>query len=222
MKTVFTGKVFDLLPISNGIIFSYQKDITDENIIVAYKMLSFENGNLTDVAKSVYLLSKFGSNYRALSALCKNYITAKSILLPGGKAFLLEDDGTAQLIDNDATAIWTGEMKYRGFTADDIVLYKSVIWAAYSECNVILRYNLTTMREELRIGGNNSPFDRPTDLFVENNSLIVSNKGSQKLIRLDLDSYTVNDAESFEEPVRCYLNVKENRFALLESGLYII
>ena len=44
MKQIFSGEVFEVLPTSNGIIFSYCKEVAEENIIVAYKMISFENG----------------------------------------------------------------------------------------------------------------------------------------------------------------------------------
>ena len=78
------------------------------------------------------------------------------------------------------------------------------------------------MREELRIGGNKSPFDKPCDLFLEGDCVMVSNQGSKKLLQVNLNSYTVFEYETFEEPLYQYVNVKENRFAVLESGLYLI
>ncbi len=222
MKKVFAGQVFEVLPLSGGILFSYCRDVTEKGTVVAYKMISFENGSFTDVAKNIYLLTKFGNQYKAIATLCGNYITVKSILLPNGKVFLLEETGRAQLIDTDATVIWEGELKYRGLNATDIVLYKNVLWACYREGNVLLRYNLSTMREELRIGGNSSPFDRPENLFVEEDRMMVSNAGSKKLTELDLNTYSVSDYQAFEEPVRQYVRVGGNRFAVLESGLYLL
>ena len=78
------------------------------------------------------------------------------------------------------------------------------------------------MREELRIGGNKSPFSRPEGLFVEGDGVMVSNAGSSKLIEVDLNSYSVFEYEEFEEPVHQYVKVGENRFAVLDSGLYLI
>lgn len=222
MKQIFSGDVFEVMPLSDGIIFSYRKDIIENNIIVAYKMLSFENGHFTDVAKNIYLLTKFGNNYKAVSSLCYNYITVKSIVLPNSKVFLLHDNGKAQLLDTDASPVWTGELKYRGCCASDIALYKNALWASFADCNVLLRYNLTSMREELRIGGNKSPFDKPCDLFPEGDCVMVSNSGSDKLIRVDLNNYSVFEYEQFGEPVRQYVKSGENRFAVLKSGLYLI
>ena len=222
MKKIFSGKVFDVLPLSDGIIFSYCKDVIDENTIVSYKMISFENGHFTDVARNIYLLTKFGNNYKATAMFCGNYITAKSIVLPNSKVFLLEDNGSAALLDNDATLLWSGELKYRGGAAAEIALYKNTLWASFPECNVLLRYNLSTMREELRIGGNKSPFSRPEGLFVEGDNIMVSNAGSSKLIQVNLNTYSVFEYEDFEEPIRQYVKVADYRFAVLDSGLYLI
>lgn len=222
MKQIFSGEIFEVLPLSDGILFSYCKDRQEENVSVAYKMISFDNGRFTDVARNIYLITKFGNNYKSVVRLCDNYITVKSIVLPNGKVFLMNSDGTAQLIDNDATPVWTGDLTYRSCTPSDIVLYNNALWVSYADCNALLRYNLSTMREELRIGGNKSPFDKPCDLFLEGDCVMVSNQGSKKLLQVNLNSYTVFEYETFEEPLYQYVNVKENRFAVLESGLYLI
>ena len=211
-----------MLPISNGIIFSYCKDVVDQSTVVAYKMITFDNGRFTDIAKNIYLLTKFGNNYKAVAAICDNYITAKSIVLPNSKVFLLSADGEARLLGADALPVWTGELKYRGCNATDIALYKNALWASFADCNVLLRYNLTAMREELRIGGNKSPFDKPSGLFVDGDTVMVSNVGSSKLIEVNLNTYSVFDYEEFSEPVRQYVKVGENRFAVLDSGLYLV
>jgi len=47
MKRIFEGQVYEILPLSNGIIFSYCKEIIDQNVVVSFKMLSFETGRIT-------------------------------------------------------------------------------------------------------------------------------------------------------------------------------
>ena len=63
MKQIFAGEIFEVMPLSGGIIFSYCKEKKDDNIVVAYKMISFDNGRFTDVAKNIYLITKFGKHY---------------------------------------------------------------------------------------------------------------------------------------------------------------
>lgn len=223
MKQIFEGEVYEILPLSNGIIFSYCKETTDDNkLVIAYKMISFDNGRFSDVAKNIYLMAKFGNNYQAIVKHCDNYITVKSIVLPSGKVLLLLKDGTVKLIDTDSTIIWQGNLNYRTFTASDIVIYKNNLWACFSECNVLLRYNLNTMREELRIGGKKSPFDKPSRMFLDGENVTVCNKGSKQLTTVNLESYTVLTDESFEEEVSQYIKSDIYKFVILSTGLYML
>lgn len=222
MKRIFAGEVYEAVPQPNGIVFSYCKDVTDSHVLVSYKMISFDTGKMTDVAKNIYQLSKFGSNYRTIAVGCQNYVTAKALILPNGKVFVAEDDGKAMLFDNGGATLWTGEIKYRGVSPSDVAIYKNTLWACYSEANVLLRFNLMTMREELRIGGAKSPFNAPHDLFIDGDNAIVSNTGSNKLLTVNLNSYTVLDYKEFSEAVYSYMRIKDYCFVLMKSGLYLL
>lgn len=222
MKPVFFGEVYEVLTQPNGIIFSYCSETTEDHVVVSYKMVSFDTGRMTDVTKNIYQLSKFGSNYRAVTSLCCNYVTAHAIPLTNGKVFMVEEDGKAMLFNTDGMPVWTGEMKYHGNAPADIAVYKNTLWACYAQNNVLLRYNLNTMREELRIGGERSPFREPHHLFIDGDEAIVSNTGSNQLIRVDLNHYTVREEKTFEEPVYGFVQVKDYAFALLPSGLYYL
>lgn len=222
MKQIFEGEIYEVVPQSGGVVFSYRKSVIDQQVLVAYKMLSVDTGVITDVAKNIYLLSKFGSNYRAAANQCGNFITSKALVLPSGKVFICSNTGRASLIDGDGTAVWTGELKYRGFSPSDIAIYKNALWACYSQNGVLIRFNLNTMREELRIGGTRSPFDRPRDIYIYGDCAIISNTGSKKLVKVDLNSYTVSDYKEFTEPVYSYVKVKNYEFVLMESGLYVL
>lgn len=223
MEQLFEGKVYEILPTSNGIIFSYlNREHEDGTVEVSYKMISFDNRRITDVAKNIYMITKFGNGYKAVERLCENYITAKALILPGGKVFLLREDGTAQLIDADGEPMWTGSLVYRSFIPSDIILFKEGLWCCYPEGNALLKYNLTNLKQELRIGGNNSPFSGPCDLFEENDTLIICNKVSNQIQSINLEDYTVLEFESFEETLLQYVNVSGYRFVVLESGLYVM
>lgn len=222
MKLIFDGEVYEVLSLKGGMIFSYCKESNEENVLVAYKMLSFDNGRFTSVENDIYLITKFGNNYKAVVGLCENYIKTKSIVLPSGRVFLMKADGTAQLVDNDATPIWTGSLLYKGCVPSDITLCNNALWACYPDCNVLLSYNLTTMKVELRVGGKNSPFNRPWTISANGNCINVCNLDSQNIIEVNLNNYKVREIESFEEPIYQYLEAAGNRFALLQSGLYLL
>ncbi len=223
MKQIFEGEVYEILPLSSGILFSYCRDLTDDNkVVIGYKMISFENDRMTDITKNVYLAAKFGNNYNSVIKHCDNYITTKSIVLPSGKTLLFSKDGVARLIDTDSTPIWQGNLTYRSTAASDIIIHKHSLWACFSDCNVLLRYNLSTMREELRIGGKSSPFDKPRSMFLEGDVATVCNKGSKKLTQINLETYSVLNDHTFEEEVLQYVKVDIYRFVILSSGLYLI
>ncbi len=222
MRKIFDGKVYELLPKTDGILFPYQKAVVDEGDIVWYKMFSLENSLMTDVSETIYWNIKFGSNYNVAVELCKNFVSEKAIMLPNGRLFLLNGNGQVFVVDPDGMINIGGELKYRDCAPSAIAFYSNSIWASFKENNVLIRFNINTMRAELRIGGKTSPFDAPEDIFIDGEWAYVSNSGSNKLIRVNLENYTVEDYCSFEEPIRAYVKSGKNEFALLDSGLYTI
>lgn len=221
MERIFSGEVYDIVPQPGGIIFSYCRGASENKVAVFYKMYSLESNTIDDVTNSVYLISKFGSNYHAAASLCRNYVTAKSVIFPNGRVFVCSDTGEASLLDGNNSVIWKGEFKYRNNAPSGIAVYKNSLWSCFANNGVLIRFGLSTMREELRIGGTaHSPFDRPYDIFIEGDTAIVSNVGSHKLIRVDLENYTVEEIHEFSESVYSYVKIKENEFVLLESGIY--
>ena len=222
MKPIFEGKVYEVLPLNNGIMFSYCKEIIDERINVSYKMISFDDGRINDITKNVFLGEKFGTNYAEVIKNCEHYITDRVIHLPSGKMLIHSANGILKLIDTDAEIVWEDKLTYREFNASDIVIYKNNLWACFKDCDILLRYNLNTMREELRIGGNKSPFKQPRRMFLDGEEVFVSNMASKKVNRVNLESYTVTDELDFEEEVLQYLKVDIYRFVVLKSGLYMV
>lgn len=222
MERIFAGKVYEIIPQPDGIVFAYCQKEYGNLAAVSYKMLSLETDVMSDVTNNIYLLSKFGSNYRAAAHFCVNHITARSVMLPNGKAFFRTEDGNACLMDGDGMPIWTGDINYKGEVPADITLYKNTIWACYKKAGVLIRFNLNTMREELRIGGKNSPFDAPCSIFADENTAIISNEDSNIISKVDLNSYTVEKYKEFTEKVYQYVRVKDTEFVLLESGIYVL
>ena len=223
MEQIFAGKVYEILPTSNGIIFSYlNKELENGAVEVSYRMISFDNRRVTDVAKNIYMISKFGNGYKAVEGYCENYITSKSILIPGGKVFLLHEDGTARLADSNGESLWVGSFAYRNFAPSDVLLFGEGLWCCYPEANVLIKFSLTNMKQELRVGGKNSPFNAPCDLFEEEGRVMICNKGSKTLQSIDFTDYSILEYETFEEPLYQYVNYSGYRFVILESGLYVI
>ena len=224
MKQVFAGNVFDMVKKPDGLVFSYLEEVVDGDFYVKYKMVDSKTGAVSDILKNVYLIAKFGSNYKAALKLIGNHITVRSINLPSGKLFLCdrENGGNCFLLDGFGSVLWTGPIRYRDNAPSDIALYGNCIWASFASNNVLIRFNLATMREELRIGGTRSPFDAPRGVFIEGNTAVVSNSGSNRLTKVNLDTYAVEQYCEFSRGVRSYINVEGNEYVLLEDGIYKI
>ena len=222
MKQIFDGKVYEVLPKSDGLIFPYQKAVVDEGDIVWYKMLSFENSLLSDVSETIYWNMKFGSNYPVAVKLCKNFVAEKALILPDGRTLICNENGQVFIIDTDGMINISGEIRYRDAAPSGIAFYNNRIWASFKEHNVLIRFNINTMRAELRIGGKTSPFEHPENIFIDGEWAYVCNKGSNKIIKVNLESYSVDDYYSFEEPIYAYIKSGSYEFVLLESGLYVI
>ena len=220
MEKLFEGEIYEMIAQPSGLVFAYSRSDSDEGTIIGYKMLSLDTCRLTDVIKDIYQLSKFGSAYRAVAAVCDNYITARSVILPSGRVFICNEYGDMKLIDTEGECVWNGELTYRGHGPSALVLHGNTVWASFEGENVLMRCNPATMREELRIGGARSPLDRPTNIFVENDMAYICNAGSNKIVKINLTSYAVEDYKEFEEPILGFMRVKNFDFYLLKSGLY--
>ncbi len=220
MEKFFEGQIYEMIPQPSGLVFSYIRGETDDGKLVAYKMLSLDTARLTDVIRDIYQLSKFGSAYRAVAGYCDNYITAHSVILPSGRVMICNKNGEVKLIDTDGNCVWTGELTYRGQGPSAMVLHGNTIWAGFKNENVLMRCNPSTMREELRIGGARSPLDRPGRIFVEGDIAYICNEGSNKIVKINLVTYEVEDYKEFDEPILGFVRVKNFDFYHLKSGLY--
>lgn len=220
MHRIFEGKVYEIIKKPDGLIFSHLEDVFDDGVLVKFKMFDAKSGIINDIAKNVYLLAKFGSNYKPAVDLCDNYITVKTINLPSGKLFLCKENGDCYLLDSDGSVLWNGIILYRDNPPSSIALYDNCIWASFDKSNVLIRFNIVSMREELRIGGAKSPFSSPKGLYIEGNTAIVSNAGGCSLTKVNLDTYAVDRYYEFERSVKSYIKVGAFEFVLLDDGIY--
>ena len=222
MKKVFDGKIYEVLPKSDGLIFPYQKAVIDEGVVVWYKMLSIENSTLTDISENIYLNIKFGSNYNVAVGISKNFVSEKALVLPDGRTLLCNQNGQVFIIDADGMINISGEIKYRDEVPSAISYYKNSIWASFRENNVLIRFNIATMRAELRIGGNKSPFASPESIFIDGEWAYVCNSSTNNVVKVNLESYSVEELYTFNEPVLRYVKSGKFEFVQLTSGLYVI
>jgi hypothetical protein len=64
MDKISGDKVFSIHPLPDGFLYAYCIEQTEEHYKVGYKMVSFETGKVSSVTKSIYMLTKFGVDYK--------------------------------------------------------------------------------------------------------------------------------------------------------------
>ena len=222
MKGIYEGKVLHMMPSPSGIVAAVLSDVTDEGkIVVEYRMISLETGQVQRITNSVYLLAKFGSSHKSAELQVANHLTCRTCMLPDGELFTVEDDFSAKVLDSDGFAKWVGVVKYKGEAPADAVFDGKNIWVSFTENNALIRLDPSSMREELRIGGKGETgFNSPTGVFAENEELFVSNCKSHQIWRIHTKTYEAAEYMTFEEPVYAYCKCRGREIVLLESGIY--
>ncbi len=219
MQRIYEGIVYDIVPKAGGVVF-FCRETEDAPLFV--KMLSLEDGKMVNVNLAVYAGCKMGNNYHAAVKYCNNYVLDFVVPLSSGRVFICTEEGQGHLLDSAGALCWSGEIKYRENAPSGIAFYKNALWASFKDADVLLRFNLNTMRSELRIGGKSSPFEGPEAIYIEGDTATVCGERSKNLVKVNLENYTIEDYYQFEEPVHKYLKVDGYEFVVLDSGLYVI
>ena len=222
MKCIYEGKVLHMLPIPSGIVAAVMSDVTEEGkMVVEYRMISLETGQVQRITNSVYLLAKFGTSHKSSEMQVANHLTCRTCMLPDGELFTVEEDFSAKVLDCDGFAKWVGVIKYKGEAPSDAVYDGKNIWVSFTENNAIIRLDPASMREELRIGGKGETgFNSPIGLFAENGELFVSNCESHQIWKINTKTYESAEYMTFDEPVYAYSKCHGREVVLLESGIY--
>lgn len=225
MKNIFEGQVLDALPIMGGIVFAYVEEKTDDGkTIIAYQHINFDTGRTANVSKTIFQLAKFGPHHQKLSEHIAHHLTTLSCELNDGKMFLIERDGAMKIIDGDGELDFLSSFTYKKEAPSDIVYNEGAVWASFKKSNVIIKYDLDLLREEMRIGGGGgeNSFSAPTGLFIKDNILYVCNEGSKKIWALNTKTYDIYESHSFDEPVSSYMQTAGLELVVLQSGLYLL
>ena len=222
MDKVFGSNILQVLPTADGLLIAYYSEISEIQATVAFKRIVFSTGVVSNVPKGFFMIAKFGTEYKKFEEQVGNYITCRVIELANGNTLVYEKNGNAKIFDENIKPVWSGAFKYKECPITSADLTRKTLWASYTSEDSIIRYNLSTMREELRLGGANSPLQGPKGIFIEGNEMIVCSSKTNKLFKVNLSSYAITEYMSFKERVHEYFLIGGYEFVLLDSGLYLI
>ncbi len=222
MEKISEHKALSLLELPNGFLFAYCIEELEDQMTVGYQMVSFDTGKISNVSKSIYMLTKFGADYKSFEGMINNYLTCSTVLIEGGKVFVVEKNKHAYLFGNKETPLWSGSLLYNNSSPSDIAVSSGALWASYREENAFIRYNSTTLRQELRIGGINSPIKNPESIFCGGNKIFVSCGDTKEIWKLDTKTFATEKYFEFEESVHSYKFIDKYEVVALDSGIYLI
>ena len=66
MERISEHKALSLLALPNGFLYAYCIEELEDQMTVGYQMVSFDTGLVSNVSKSIYMLTKFGADYKHL------------------------------------------------------------------------------------------------------------------------------------------------------------
>lgn len=222
MKKISDDKVFSLHPLPDGFIYSYMVGINGDKVKVGYKTVAFEHTKISKVTKSIFMLSKFGAGYKSFAEKIKNYITCYAFPFEDGRTLVIETDGSAVIYGLGGQEIWTGDFLYCQCPPSGAAVNGNTLWLTYKEQNTIIKYDLAAQRQELRIGGPNSPFAGPTGLFPAGSKLFICCKENKNIWKLDCSNYQTELYIELEDKVVDYKFINNSEIAVLDSGIYFI
>lgn len=225
MKKLFSEKIYDICPIENGFVFVYRRPEVENMIAVSYRAVSLETGVVSQRSRADYEFIKYGQRTDGANYAIGNFITCNCVTLDNGNLFIVSEKGDAKMVGTDGLIHWEGAIRYKDCGPTAIAHFGHTLWASFAEKNALIRFNLRTMREELRIGGSiDSSFSYPEGIWINDHSgkLIICNSKARNLLEVDVKTYTVEEKAVFDEPVHKYLCIDGRELVILDSGLYLL
>lgn len=225
MKKIFSEQIYDILETPSGFMMVYRRPEFEDKTVVSYKSVSIGDGLATQRTRADYEYIKFGEGRNISDLEAGGFITCNCVELDNNRLFIVESNGNARILDRENNIEWQGSIRYKDLGPTAIAHYGHTLWASFSENNTLIRFNLRTMREELRIGGSNdSSFSGPEGLWIDSQAekLYVCNKNAQNILEVNVKTYTVVEHAVFDEPVHRYMKIGDREFVVLDSGLYML
>ena len=223
MIRIVSLDILDLLPFPGGILFALKEKNEAGRDKISFYSYDAESNAIGTVTRNAYLLTKFGPAFMQIAEKLNDHISCDTVRLYNGGLFLLYSTGETGLFDEDGNLLRTGEMSYRGAPAKDVADDDKYVWSAVPEKNAVIKYSVTQDRVLMRIGEEeNGPFYAPSAVISDDRFLYVCNPGANKINRVDLFTYAVEDFKRFDEPVYQYIVNEGREYAVLASGVYLL
>ncbi len=215
--------VYDIIAFSNGIIYTQKTVLENGSVKVNFFGYDIKRMQNTPVTKSVYLLNKFGAEYKKIAEQLGDYVSCDADIMTSKHTVVIYDSGETGIFSPDGDMIWSSDLNYQGSEINGVAVDGTQFWSVVPDKNCIVNYSVSHKKFSMRIGSPDSKsFQKPISLSKYDDNLFICNLESNKVRKINLKDYSVSDYRIFDEPVYKYLRSCGKEIAVLESGVYVL
>lgn len=215
--------VFDIIAFSNGIIYTKKKILDNGSVKVNFYGYDIKRMQGTPVTKSVYLLNKFGPEYKKIAEQLGDYVSCDADTAQSREIVVVYPTGETGIFSQQGDMIWSDDLLYHGSEVSGAVCDGRLIWSVVPELNCVVSYSVSHKKFSMRIGSETSDaFERPVSLSKYGDELYICCENAKKVRTVNLKDYSVKDFRIFDEPVYKYLRSCGKEIAVLSSGVYVL
>lgn len=187
-----------------------------------FKYVSVKDDTARDIDNLEFCALKFGPRYEQMRPQIESYLGTTPVRLDKNTVLVVSEDGAAKVLDRRGAVLRRGDLRFNGEPPRDVCAEGGEVWASYLLASAIVRYNLSTLKMEIRIGGGGGAICDPEGLLLQDRQLFLCNSGTGSVITIDTSRFTMREYLSFDEPVFQFLKVEGFAIARLRSGVYRI
>ncbi len=215
--------VYDIIAFSNGIIYTQKTVLDNGSVKVNFFGYDLKRMQNTPVTKSVYLLNKFGAEYKKIAEQLGDYVSCDADFTDNKHLVVVYDSGETGIFSPDGEMIWSSDLFYQGCEINGLAVDDTQIWSVVPDRNCVVSYSIPYKKFTMRIGSaESSSFQKPVSISKFDNELYICNLDSHKVRKISLKDYSVCDYRIFDEPVYKYLRSCGKEIVVLESGVYVL
>ncbi len=215
--------IYDIIAFSNGIIYTKKKVLENGSVKVNFFGYDIKRMQDTPVTKSVYMLNKYGAEYKKIVEQLGDYVSCDADIMPSKHAVVVYNSGETGMFSPDGEMMWSSDLNYQGCEITGVAADGRQFWSVVPSKNCIVSYSLSHKKFSMRIGSPESTsFQNPVSIVKYDNELYVCNTLSRKIRTINLNDYSVSDFRIFDEPVYKYLRSCGKEIVVLESGVYVL
>lgn len=223
MQKIVDTDIIDIIAFSNGIIYTKKSEEKNGSVRVNFYGYDIKRMQKTPVTKSVYLLNKYGAEYKKIAEQLGDYVSCDADVSESKQIIVVYPSGETGVFLQDGTMAWSNDLRYHESEITGVVCDGRFIWSVVPEENCVVSYSLSHKKFSMRIGSKESDsFQKPVSISKYNDELYICNEISKKVRVISLKDYSVKDFRIFDEPVYKYLRSCGKEIVWLESGIYIL